>query len=92
VAHLLALLEESSAVIRKQFAAGKASEAAQLQWTWVIDFLGFGLRDQNPYSAFNTAKLMQNFPGALGDFARRAVSRAAGRFGGCACPPPTAHG
>lgn len=45
------LLEATYAkTIRGQFDKRITSDAKQLQWIWVVDFYGFGLRDQNPRS------------------------------------------
>uniref|UniRef100_A0A7S2RZ26 CRAL-TRIO domain-containing protein n=1 Tax=Mucochytrium quahogii TaxID=96639 RepID=A0A7S2RZ26_9STRA len=63
--HMTLLMEACQNLIRERRRDGHNTKASERQWVWVIDFDGFGFRDQSPKSAIVTAKLMENYPEML---------------------------
>jgi CRAL/TRIO domain len=65
MAHIQILLESCSTILQKRRKNGYNQTADTRQGVWVVDFDGFGLRDQNPRSAILTAQLLQHYPEML---------------------------
>lgn len=63
--HMTALMESCAKLLKQRRAAGLNRTAASRQWVWVIDFFGFGWKDQSPNAAIITAKLMAHYPEML---------------------------
>lgn len=63
--HIMLLMEASGQLIRRRQQRGLNQTADTRQITWVIDFDGFGFRDQNPRTALMTAALLQHYPEML---------------------------
>jgi len=55
-------MEAAKELINKEFKSGKVTQASGMQWVWVIDFLGFSFRDQNPFAAVFVARVMAHYP------------------------------
>jgi len=64
--HLTLLMDACDGVIRKRRAKGLNPTAASRQTVYVVDFDGFGLRDQDPRMSVMTAKLLQYYPETMG--------------------------
>lgn len=63
--HIMLLMEAGGNLIRQRQRMGLNRTADTRQITWVIDFDGFGFRDQNPRTAVMTAALLQHYPEIL---------------------------
>lgn len=63
--HMELLMEATTHLLRQRRADGLNRTATSRQWIWVIDFQGYGLRDQNPQSGILTSKLLQHYPEML---------------------------
>jgi hypothetical protein len=63
--HIQLLLEASCTIVQKRRKKGFNQTADTRQGVWVVDFDGFGLRDQNPRPAMMTAQLLQHYPEIL---------------------------
>jgi len=60
--HLTLLLDATIGLLRQRQAKNLNQTASSRRWIWVIDFDGFGWRDQNPKTALRTAKLLNRYP------------------------------
>jgi hypothetical protein len=60
--YVFTVLEACQRILRQRRGKGLNKTATSRQCVFVIDFDGFGLRDQNPRSAILTAKLLKHFP------------------------------
>lgn len=65
VEHFQLLLEEARRIIAQRFRKRETTKANQVQWILVIDFVGFSVRDTNPYTAYLATKLMLLYPEML---------------------------
>ena len=63
--HLELIMEATSKLLLARRKRGYNKTAESRQCVWVVDFDGFGLRDQNPRTALLTAKLLQHHPEML---------------------------
>jgi hypothetical protein len=59
------MIEACSCLIKNRVGKGLNPTASSRQWIWVVDFDGFGWRDQNPKVGLLTAKMMKHFPETL---------------------------
>lgn len=66
--HQTLLLESCCELLRKRRSKGLNKTATSRQWILVVDFDGFGWRDQNPNVALQTARLLQHYPEMLHNF------------------------
>lgn len=60
--HVQLVLEACQNLIRQRRQRGLNPTAVSRQAVWVVDFDGFGLRDQDPRAAVITAHLLQHYP------------------------------
>ena len=58
----LLMHDTSRMLAQRRRRQGLNRTADSRQWIWVVDFAGFGWRDQNPQSGILTAKLLAHFP------------------------------
>jgi hypothetical protein len=64
--HLTLLMDACDGSIRKRRQRGFNKSASSRQTVYVVDFDGFGIRDQDPRLAVQTTKLLQYYPETMG--------------------------
>lgn len=64
--HLTLLMDACDGFIRQRRAKGFNRTASSRQTVYVVDFDGFGIRDQDPRLSVQTAKLLQYYPETMG--------------------------